>query len=355
MRVIILAGGQGTRLWPLSLENLPKQFLKLGNRHSLFQQTLLRFSSYEILIVTLEQYKELIEKDLKEIGMEQFCDILTEPCSRNTAPALTLAITYLQEEKKVPLSEKVLITPSDHFFSPNHFFSKDLPELSEKADNSSILLFGVYPSYPHTGYGYIEMGEKKAGFLEVKQFREKPSLSKAKEYLLSGSYLWNMGMVHMTVESFWNHLRENAPDIHSIGSKGLEYCKNQYEKFPNVSIDYALLEKIEKMYVYPLHLGWSDVGSWDNLYQVMEKDKEKNVKKGNVITLDTQNSFILAGQKLVTTLGVKDLIVVDTEKAIFIARKGASQRVKELFRKMRDLSKEEKPKTNKKPLPEYTK
>lgn len=338
MRVVILAGGQGTRLWPLSLDSLPKQFLKLGDRYSLLQQTVLRFNAFPTSIVTHEKYRELVLRDLKEIGKENSCDLITEPCSKNTAPAVMLALLHLAKNEKLNPNEKVLITPSDHFFSSSSFFEEDLPFLAESIEKDEIVLFGIFPSMPHTGYGYIRMGKKRGEFLSVEKFQEKPTLEKAREYLLSGKYLWNVGMSMFTATYFWQQLQKYNPEMYAFSKNGYEGFLSFYPDIPSISLDYALLENIDSMYVYPLHLGWSDVGSWDNLYQVMEKDTEKNVKKGNVLTLDTKNSFIMADKKLITTLGVEDLIIVDTKEAMFIAKKGSSQRVKEIFQKMRNLA-----------------
>jgi mannose-1-phosphate guanylyltransferase/mannose-6-phosphate isomerase len=326
MKVIILAGGGGTRLWPLSTEDFPKQFLNLSGEHSLLQKTVLRFSKApfvnEVLISTNPLYQPLVQKQLQAIGAD--CRILVEPCRRNTGPAIAFALKTLNAAPQEP----ILVLPSDHLIEPESVFLRHVEQIQETL-SEQIVLFGIRPTKPETGFGYIRVGAPFNAFTHrALAFVEKPNLEKAAAFLKSREYYWNAGMFAFTPEVFFQELREHTPIISTL------FAGASYETMPNISIDYALIEKTKRLVVCPLPVEWSDVGSWDSVYEMMEKDQNQNALQGNVVAIDTKNSLILGGKKLISTIGLEDLLIVETSEAIFISKKGKSQQVKELVERL---------------------
>jgi len=345
MKIVILAGGKGTRLFPLSRENYPKQFLKLFGNKSLFQETLLRFFPEippdDIFILTNESYKFLLKEQLEEIGVQiPKENVLYEPISRNTAPAIALISKFLTEILGNP-EEGLLIVPSDHFIAPKEKFL-ELVKKGEKAIfQGFIVTFGINPSYPSTGYGYIEVGKPVlTDTYEVVKFHEKPSLEKAMEYLKTGKYFWNSGIFGFTPKTIYGEFKNSHPQIYAFIEK---YPFNEflehYSELPDISIDYAVMEKTKKAVVIPAYLTWSDVGSWDAVYDLAGKDERGNALRGKVIAVDTKNSLVWSNKELIITLGVENLIVVETEDTILITERGKSQEIK----KLREFIKEKYP------------
>lgn len=333
MIVLILAGGKGTRLWPFSRDVCPKQFLNFGNQLTFLQKTILRFVNLsglnKIFISTSDRHKHLVEEQIISINASCHCEIISEPFQKNTAPSLAYSIRYLQEVCKISSEERVLVTPSDHFIEPEFIFHQYLGKIYNQA-LSKIIVFGIMASKPETGYGYIERG---VGFdsltFEVKRFIEKPSLELAQTYVSSGNHYWNSGMFFFTIDLFWNQLKIHTPDIFEISNGSFSKMREHYDRMPNISIDYALMEKTKEMLVCPLALGWSDVGSWDNIYEVLQKDNKQNILIGNVHAFDTNGCLIIGnGKKIISTIGLDDLLIIDTEDALLISRKGESQSVK---------------------------
>ncbi len=339
MIVVILAGGKGTRLWPLSSGEVPKQFLRIKDSKSLLQETYLRFANAKaiekIVIVTSSKYKNLVEKHLSEINAS--CPIIIEPFGKNTLPAIALSIKYLMEQK-VSLDQKVLVSPSDHFISPAEKFSDVLTELQNTAFNGNIITFGVKPTHPETGYGYINISKKEGNLYFAKKFVEKPILKKAKYFLRSKKYLWNAGFFLFDIATFWKELEKNSPEFFQMCQKKYDDFFASFETLPNISFDYAIMEKTKNIKIYPLDLSWSDIGSWDSVFEVMEKDEEQNVKSGNIFSLDTKNSLILASKRVVSTIGLENIIIVETEDGIFVGKKGESQKIKTLIEKLQKTS-----------------
>ena len=340
MKLIILAGGSGTRLFPLSRSCYPKQFLKIAGQKSLLQQTVERFlglvKAEDILIVTNQDYIFHVQADLKEINAEA-AHIITEPIARNTAPAIALAVAYCKDIMQCAEDESLFVSPADHVITPVNEFQKVVKKAVEiSKDYTSIVTLGVNPTKPETGYGYIHATTEKVGAgYKVQEFKEKPDLVTAKKYLAAGNYYWNAGMFVFTVKAMENALASYAPEIYTKTSQGYETALADFADMPSISIDYAVAEKSNNIVVVPMgEVNWNDVGSFDAIDEVLPATDD-NVVSGDVITTDSHNNMILASNRLVSTIGVNDLIVVDTPDVLLISEKGKSQDVKKVVEKLK--------------------
>lgn len=339
MRVVVLTGGQGSRLWPLSRESFPKQFLHFGDGESLLQKTVRRMANFplteEIVLSTNAAYAPLVGEQVQKMGVQEKCHVLIEPERRNTAAAIALAVKHIEERCGGSSDEPILICPSDHFISPEERFYSYLEKAFPALQIGKIVIFGIRPYKPETGYGYVKPGEAlMEGLFHVEGFFEKPDLQRAKEYFFSQNYFWNGGLFLFTPSIFWREVQEHAQELFDASQKNFDSFVEEFSHLPNLSIDYALMEKSQQVALCPMDLGWSDVGNWENVYELMEKDENQNVKIGHVIDIETKGSLIIGGKKLISTIGLEDLMIVETEEAIFIAKKGHSQRVKELQEKL---------------------
>ncbi len=336
MKVIILAGGKGTRLWPISRESFPKQFLKLNDEKSLLQQTIDRFSGQDIVIVTNHDYYHLVRNQVKDVRPDLMNQIIVEPMQRNTGPAIIYALKYLQQTQQLDPHETVVVSSSDYWISSNEKFSAAIQQADEVAKKGYLVTFGVRPNKPETGYGYIQIDANvKAGIYPAISFVEKPDLPTAERYLASGEYLWNSGIFAFTAETFFTELKMHNPALFQVSQEDLAVLQDTFSQVPNVSVDYAVMEKSKKIVVIPLDFGWSDVGSWDTVFDVMEKDSDHNATIGNVHAIDTKNSLVIGDKRLISMVGLEDMVVIETEDALFLGKKGESQRVKALVEELR--------------------
>lgn len=334
MKIVILAGGGGTRLFPLSRSCYPKQFIKVGDDKSLFYKTversLLLVDSSEIIIVTNQEYFHHVKAEL-ELCNAQNAHIVLEPQRKNTAPAITLAVRYCLDRLKVSEDEVLLITPSDHMIKPSEAFITAIETAIGVAQKNKVVTFGVKPSQPKTGYGYIQAGSRFESIaLTVDSFTEKPDKETAEKYIQSGNYLWNSGIFMFAISTYLDELKQYQPELYHLANGDIGSLLQNFEQLPNLSIDYAIAEKTKNIVTIPLNVQWADTGSWDEIYDVMSKDQSDNAIMGDCIALDCHNTLMIGNNRLVAGIGLEDLIVVETTDVILVAKKGDSQKVKQL-------------------------
>lgn len=342
MTPIVLCGGSGSRLWPLSRTLYPKQFLKVLGERSLLQETVLRLPqdlgcvAAHGYVISNQEHRFLVAEQLREI-QAQHLKIILEPVGRNTAAAIAVATLKCFQENP---TQTVLILSADHVIHDAASFAQALTKAKVAAEAGAIVTFGVEPTCPETGYGYIHADKSGQGALKVLAFVEKPDLATAKEYVADGHYYWNSGIFAFRADVMLAQLKAHAPDILAQCENALSACEqdkdfiwlNQeaFEACRSDSIDYAVMEKTQLAQVVPFAGGWNDVGSWSAIWDESPKDQHNNAIAGDVVVQDVKNSYIHAENRLVGVVGVEDLVVVETSDAVLITRRQASQKVKEL-------------------------
>ena len=360
---VILAGGSGTRLWPLSREYYPKQFLPLiSESSSMLQETLARLELIEEaaspILVCSELHRFIIADQLREVGVEA-TSIIVEPAGRNTAPALTLGALRAQDAVEDGSDPILLVTHSDHLITEPHRFLAAFRVGLALATQGDVVTFGVPPTGPETGYGYIEKGDSlpsvDGAAFAIQSFVEKPDLSTAREYCDSGRYLWNSGIFMMRASVWLRQLEQHRPDIasavreaYSQGQDFFEFFRPDEQAFlncPSESIDYAVMEGAGSaaeetggstgFAVVPIDVGWSDIGSWSTLRERREQDVHGNVIQGDVYTKSTKNSLVIGQHRLVATIGLEDLVVIETADAVLVAHKDRVQDIKGIVERLR--------------------
>jgi len=333
---IILAGGSGSRLWPLSRELYPKQLLNINSEKSLLQWTFERLSSFMPAenIISVTNVKHTGNVKIQLANLTKNPAVLSEPLSKNTAPAIALATKFIQAQDDDPV---ILVVPSDHLIKNNEKFLQTVIKGEELAQKGYIVTFGIEPTYPETGYGYINvLQEPVAGGFKVKEFVEKPDEKTAQKYIDAKTYFWNSGIFMFKASTMIEEIKNLAPEIYKTmeefdfsTSNIIEY--NLFDKMPNISIDYAIMEKSDKIALVKLESDWNDLGSWQSIYDVSKKDEHNNVMLGHVLDEGSKNSFVYASSKLVATIGLEDTVLVETDDAILACKKDRTQDVKKIF------------------------
>lgn len=335
---LIMAGGKGTRFWPKSTEETPKQFLNLIDDKTMIQLTyerLLKVMPKErIFVVTGKRYKEAVKKDLNDLPES---NIIIEPEGRNTAPCILLACLYI---KQIYSDATIAVLPSDHAIKRTNEYCDILNKAYEYVENENreaIVTIGIKPDRPETGYGYIKFNKENSEIIKVERFVEKPNLEKAKEYLSTGTYLWNAGMFIFNINNMLKELEANYSgynifkDLPNIDSKDYEEKLNLlYPKCEAISIDYAVMEKSKNIYVVPGDIGWDDIGTWNSLERYIEKDDNSNILNGNIEAHNSSNNIVYSSDKKIILLDAEDIFCIDTDNVLVIGKRESINKVHEL-------------------------
>ena len=341
---VILAGGGGVRLWPLSREFYPKQFINLVNDTSLFQDTIMRLPDelYSPLVICNEEHRFIVAEQLRQINSSNK-GIILEPIGKNTAPAIAIAAMNLLNEREDPI---LLVLSADHLIDNNQKFLKTIRIARKIAEQGKMVAIGVQPNKPEIGYGYIEVdNSEKNEYYNIISFTEKPNLKAAKKYLNSGNHYWNSGIFIFKASVYLNELKKYEPEIFTICKKScvnppndLDFIRLDNEEFykcPNKSIDYAVMEKTNNGVVVPFDGSWSDIGSWEALWSSKVKDSNNNVSEGDVVLKKVQNSYIHSSNRLIVVNDISDLIIIDTQDALLVSSKKSSQDIKNIVQNLK--------------------
>lgn len=344
-----MAGGVGTRFWPLSRESKPKQFLEIISDRSMLQMTVERLlpkiKMEDIFIVTAASQVELTKKHLPQLLTE---NIIIEPFGMNTAPCIALSAQYLA--RKYSKSEKMIVLPADHLIALNDDFLASLEVGRDAADKDNLVTFGIKPNYPATGYGYIEAGEEiDDNIFSVTQFKEKPDLETAEQFINAGNFFWNSGMFMWKIETILDAYETYLPKVAEVleminkrwNEDGLKAnISSEYALMPRIPVDIGIMEQAEKRVVIPVDYGWSDVGSWKALYDISSKDKNNNVIDCDNQIIDSKNNYVNS-KKFIALIGIEDLVVIESDDALLIVKKDRSEDVKNIVEKLKRDKKEE--------------
>ncbi|ATG76516.1 mannose-1-phosphate guanylyltransferase/mannose-6-phosphate isomerase [Pseudoalteromonas sp. 1_2015MBL_MicDiv] len=341
---VIMAGGSGTRLWPLSRGNYPKQFLPLSGEQTMLQNTISRLNGLvhsPAMLICNEEHRFIAAEQVRQLGV-QHSGLFLEPIGRNTAPAIALAAFKAVEKGENPL---LLILAADHVIDDTIAFQHSINQAVELAKQDKLVTFGIVGNKPETGYGYIKRGEQFNNGFVVDSFVEKPSLEMAKKYIDSGDYYWNSGMFLFKASRYLEELNTFRPDIYEACEKAMQVQnddmdfvridKAAFEKCASESIDYAVMEHTKDAVVVPMDAGWSDVGGFSALWDVSTKDKNGNVFTGDVKAINTKNTLVFGEDKLVATIGIEDLVIINTKDAVLVAHKDQSQHVKAIVQQLK--------------------
>lgn len=350
---VLLAGGSGSRLWPLSRTLMPKQFIGLTGEQTLLQQTLLRTRGLYTnapVVVCNSEHRFIVAEQAREVGFE-LDSIMLEPFGRNTAPAIALVALAQKAKGKDPL---LLVLPSDHLIDDTDHFASSMEQAAEVAEQGYLVTFGIVPNGPETGFGYIDAGKSLSisqNAFQVSQFVEKPDRKTAEEFLNAGNFYWNSGMFMFRASTYLDELKQARPDILAVCEKAASHREHDadferipaeiFQACPDESIDYAVMEHTSKAAVVPFNASWNDLGSWSALWEVEEKDEHQNVCVGDVLAYDTANSYIRAESRLVATVGMKNTVIVETKDAVLVTHLDNVQDVKKIVQNIKSSDRSE--------------
>jgi mannose-1-phosphate guanylyltransferase len=350
---VIMAGGTGTRLWPLSRELYPKQFLTVTGAQSMLQQTVARLSCIEHaapVLICNEEHRFIAAEQLR-LGGYKHSGIILEPVGRNTAPAIALAALQALNNADDGQDPVLLVLAADHIIEDEQAFNTSVEKALPYAENGQLVTFGIVPTAPETGYGYIKSGHQDGDAFAVSEFVEKPDFETAQKYLATGNYYWNSGMFLFKASRYLEELEKFAPEMLDVCKRAIsspaqdvEFVRVDkviFESCPDDSIDYAVMEKTSSAMVVPMDAGGSDVGSFSALWDVSEKDENNNATKGDVIAVDSTDNYIYADNKLVATVGIDNLVVVETKDALLVASKDKVQDVKSIVNELKSAGRSE--------------
>ncbi|MFT4925949.1 MAG: mannose-1-phosphate guanylyltransferase/mannose-6-phosphate isomerase, partial [Phenylobacterium sp.] len=349
---VILSGGSGTRLWPLSRKQYPKQLLNLtGGEYTMLQETLVRVEHlHNPIIVCNEDHRFMVAEQCKSIDIKPL-SIILETVARNTAPAIALAAI---EACKIDPDAIIAVFPADHIIGDQKAFVDSLEQAVIVAEQNKLVTFGIVADQPETGYGYIKAASAEsetAHALPVEKFVEKPDRQTAEKYIASGDYYWNSGMFVFKASAYLDVLQQTNPAIvsccHQAYDKAqsdldfLRIDKASFEPCPDDSIDYAVMEKASNVMVVPMNAGWNDIGSWSSLWEISDKDADNNVHIGDVISIDSNNNLVHSGQKLIATIGIENVVIIETKDALLVANKDQVQKVKNVVTELKNHQRSE--------------
>jgi len=348
MIVLIMAGGIGTRFWPLSTKETPKQFLHILGQRSMIQQTVDRIlplvDHKDIYIVTNESQIGLAREHLPELPAE---NIIAEPMGRNTAACIGLSAVLLEE--KYENDETMLVLPADHYIGKPELFREIISQADAFVkEHKKLLTFGIEPTYPATGYGYIEFGKEiqtdPLQIFAVRQFKEKPDLKTAKQFVKSGTFAWNSGMflwridsINEAVENLMPSLNSSLYEIKNLWNSDKDKVGKLYSELESVPVDIGIMEKADNAVIVPINIDWNDIGSWQALDEMKQKDENGNFFEGNVLNIDTQNTYVYSTDKnkKIALIDIDDLVVVDTKDSLLVCKKDKSQKVKDIVERIK--------------------
>ena len=345
---ILMAGGVGSRFWPVSTQDFPKQFHDmLGTGETLIQKTFSRLSNIipkeNIFILTNERYNDLVFEQLPGVTKRQ---VVLEPAIRNTAPCILYAALKIQKENKDAI---MIVAPSDHWIEDETAFTKNVQQAFDFcSENDALMTLGITPNFPNTGYGYIEFDKTSEDDIKVvNQFREKPDYETAKDFIAQGNFLWNAGIFMWSVNSVISAFKNNQPELYELFEQGIDvyntnfeddFIRDNYGKSENISVDYAIMESSKNVYVIPATFDWNDLGTWGSLYDKLDKDSEQNaIVNAQILAEDTSGNMIRTNKdKIVVIDGLKDYIIVDKDEVLLIFPKAKEQDIKKVLQKVKD-------------------